>query len=63
MLFTVIERQLVNIERELKRQTHRGAAIIAAAILEDILAGALERQLILTSRLKERLFSYKKTDH
>jgi DNA-binding MltR family transcriptional regulator len=45
---------------EITQQTDRGAAIIATAMLDEMLAEALWRRLILTNSLRERLFSYEK---
>ena len=45
---------------ELGKQSDRGAAIIGAAIVEDVLTECLQLRLILNNTLKERLFSYEK---
>jgi Mannitol repressor len=58
MLFTVMEKQLKTIGTELKTQSDRGAAIIATAIIDNLLEDALRQRLILTLELGDRLFSY-----
>jgi DNA-binding MltR family transcriptional regulator len=45
---------------EVEAQTDRGAAIIAAAIVDDLLTEALRRRLILTTTLAENLFNFDK---
>ncbi|MEI9804344.1 MAG: DUF4145 domain-containing protein [Pseudolabrys sp.] len=50
------KREIEEIYEEIEAQTDRGAAIIAAAILDD----ALKSRLILTSNLSDRIFSYEK---
>jgi hypothetical protein len=56
VLVSAIEEKLKNITEELETQTDRGAAIIAAAIVDHFLAGAIEARLILTPDIKDRLF-------
>lgn len=51
------EEELKAIFDEISTQTDRGAAIVAAAILEEYLTIALKNRLILTVRLEERIFS------
>jgi|ERR1700688_712388 len=57
MLVSTIKEKLKGIETELQAQTDRGAAIIGCAIIDDILADVLKTRLILTSELRDRLFS------
>jgi hypothetical protein len=49
--------EVLAIHAELQQQTDRGAALIAAAILEEELTEALHARLILTPRISQRLFS------
>jgi DNA-binding MltR family transcriptional regulator len=50
-------KKILGIHNEINAQTDRGAAIIAAAILDDALEDALRTRLILTASLSDRIFS------
>jgi DNA-binding MltR family transcriptional regulator len=56
VLVSAIEEKLKNITEELESQSDRGAAIIAAAIVDNFLADAIQTRLILTADVKDRLF-------
>src|SRR3974377_107605 len=43
--------------KEVDKQSDRGAAIIACAIVDELLTRALQKPLILTSEVKDKLFS------
>jgi DNA-binding MltR family transcriptional regulator len=60
MLATETFKELTALLAELEAQTDRGAAIIAAAIVDDALSNALKSRLILTENLSDRLFSHEK---
>lgn len=55
---SIAEPQLEYIADELAAQTDRGAAIIACALLDDLLSDVLKARLILTGRTADRLFSH-----
>ena len=60
MLVSVLKKSLENIESELEKQTDRGAAIIACAILDEFLTEAIENRLLMNKRVADRLFNYEK---
>jgi DNA-binding MltR family transcriptional regulator len=43
---------------EIDAQTDRGAAIIAAAILDDFLSDLIKKRLVLTPKIEQRIFNF-----
>jgi DNA-binding MltR family transcriptional regulator len=60
MSLVLLDPALRDARREVDKQTDRVAAIIACAIVDEVLTRALQRRLILTSDVKEQLFSSEK---
>lgn len=60
MSFLLLDPALRAARREVDEQTDRAAAIIACAILDDVLTRALQKRLILAGNVKDYLFSHDK---
>jgi DNA-binding MltR family transcriptional regulator len=58
LVASVAKEKFKDIRAELNAQTDRGAGIIGAGIIDEFLTDLLKKRLILTAKVRERLFSY-----